>query len=219
MKWSDRIEALERSEKYRKDYEEYEKWRIEHGIDEIVVHDAFEQKMSIKAKALCDKYHLSYPIHPDWTLIYNTDGDIVGSMGKEMKTPAIKINLTKLGNNNSYGHVLQDDQFITVQLTIDTSKTQQQIEDEFKTLYQHWIAQGSGRKRSPRTNMTYQGKEIDHWLIFDMMKEKKNKSRVMKDLFGIVENPTYDKEARARYNQIERYYDKACRLMREFDSK
>jgi hypothetical protein len=219
MKWNDRMEALKRSEQYRKDYEEYEKWGIEKGINEAIVVDAFEQKMSGKTKILCAKYHIPFPIDPDRTEIYDPNWKVIGSMKEEMKTPAVKVNRARLGESEKYSHSLWDGQFVTMQLTIDTSKTQQDIEDEFRVLYQYLLTQGPGKKRSPRTGVTYQGKEIDHWLVFDMMKEKKNKSRVMKELFGITENPTYDKESRARYNQVDRYYKKALRLLQDFESK
>jgi hypothetical protein len=219
MKWKDRIEALKRSEKYRKDYEEYEKWRIEHDTTEYGVLDTFEQKMSDKAEALCEKYRIPFPIPPKDTMIFGPNEEVLGGIEERTKTPAIRVRRRKLGNNEGYGHVTQEGQFITVQITIDTSKTQEQVEYEFKTLYKHLLSQGSGRKRRPRTSLTYQGKEIDHWFVFDKMTEKKNLSSVMKEFFSITKNPTYNKEAKARYEQVRRYYQKALNLMREFEGK
>jgi len=220
MRWNDRVEALKRSEKYRKDFEEYEAWRIQQGIDECVVVDAFEQKMSEKAKALCNKYHLPFPLHPEKTMIHDFDGNVVGYMEKDGKAPAIKIDFARLEKRKGRSPVAWDNDFLTIQLRIDTSQTQKQIVDEFSARYEHLLLQKLGKKkRSSRTSLTYQGKEIDHWLVFDMMKEKKNLAKVMKEFFGITKNPTYDKEAKARYEPVRRFYQKALNLMAEFEGK
>ncbi len=218
MRWNDRIEALKRSEKYRKDFEEYEAWRIEQGIDEIVVVDAFEQKMSEKAKDLCNKYRIPFPIHPERTMIHDFDGNVVGYMKKDDKAPATKIDFARLGKRKGYSGVAWDNDFLTIQLRIDTSKTQKQIVDEFSALYEYLLLIKFGKKkRSSKTSLTYQDKEIDHWVVFDMMRQKNNLSKVMKELFGITENPTYNRKAMSLYKQVQRRYNKALRLMSEFE--
>lgn len=219
MKWGDRIEALKRSKKYRKDYKEYEADRIKQGFNEYGSIDIFEQQMSEKARSLCDKYHIPYPINPKETAIHDPSGKVVGQVGVDDNTPAIRVNRARLGEDTTYGHVKQDGKFITIQITIDTSKTQEQIEDEFKNLYKHLFTQGPKKERSPRTYLRYQGKKIDHWLVYDMVEKGESPSSIMKKFFGVTEKPSLDEKAMARYKQIKRYYDKAVSLIGEFEGE
>ena len=72
--------------------------------------------------------------------------------------------------------------------------------DQLKKLLKSKRVKTRGRKRETTVNP---------WNAYDMYDKKNmNLLQIAKKLFKIKKNPTYDKEAKSRYQQVERAYKK-----------
>jgi hypothetical protein len=98
-----------------------------------------------------------------------------------------------------------DERYLLVR--IDLMANGKDIIRELKTCLEAERLSGKNKGRKRDTT-------VDPWRVYDMHhREKKNFLRITKKLFEIQKNPTYDPQAKSRYNQVERAYRKAERMI------
>ncbi len=205
LSFRDQINALRRSEKYRRDYEDYQKYCRDNEIEDGYLHDWLcptpLSNLSKGAQDLCKKYGFPFPVDPEGTVTSLPEG-IVFSIEDHIDQLAVRPLPLKKGTT-VFG--LEDGQHLNV--SIDMARTEDEITQEIKRLHKHYNPKVKG---SLRQRVTTQ----DPWFIYDQVeKEGKNFSMIAKELSGIDANPTYDERIDAVRKQVANAYNKAKRMI------
>jgi|Deesub1362A_J573_1020465.scaffolds.fasta_scaffold00319_14 hypothetical protein len=205
MKYEDRIQALKRSSKYRKDYKKYEDYLKKKGIIDYSLIDIITPifKLSSEGHKLCKKYKILYPFNPDNPPKNGTDT-------AKISMPAVFPLPLRVKRSGEHFFGLEDARFLNVK--IDISRTLSDIQKDIKTLYHSYSKQIKVPKRNRDLDLP-KGKTI--WDIYDMRKQGKTILQITKDIFRITESPSNDAIAKSKYRIIERAYNKAKKLIKE----
>ncbi|MBN2282745.1 MAG: hypothetical protein JXO48_02535 [Deltaproteobacteria bacterium] len=207
----DKLQALKRSEKYRKDYDEYlsKKTGDDALVGSLLDHSI---KLSKAGRTLCDKYGLRFPINPDTPI----DGDNfpiecfpeIDSLITYLDPPEKwhETLSTSVDNDNLYTHINGK-----LVLMVDTSRSYGELLEAFKLLLKRWGQESSSRVKTS---------SIDIWHVYDEVeKNHRNQLQVMRKLFDITRLPAYDGKADAYYKQVRKAYEKAKKIIEFVENK
>lgn len=201
LTFKDRIKALRRSKKYRQDFETYQKYCLDNDITDGLLLDWLcptpLSSLSKAAQDLCKKYELPFPVNPEG-VITDLANEILLPIESNMEQLAVRPIPLEEGKT-VFG--LEDKRYLNV--SIDMTRTENEITQDIKRLYDHYSPQ---IKRNHRQGSTIQ----DPWYIYDQVeREGKNFSMIAKELSGIDENPTYNETVDAVRQQVREAYRKA----------
>lgn len=212
MKIEDRIQALKRSTKYRKDYKKYDEYRRKNNIVDSFLLDNFAPlcRISEEGQKLCAKYKIPFPFNPDGE-VEVLPGSQTIPLERGISVPSVlpmPIRKTKDGKQ-VFG--LFDKRYLNI--SIDMTRLKKEIFQDIEKLCQYYKTQIDDKKRNKSAS-------LNCWDIYDKVKGQKSKSvlLVAKGFYGFTKNPAYCEEAMNCYKLVKRAYEKAERLMREFES-
>jgi hypothetical protein len=200
----DKVQALKHSKQYGEDYRKYEQekekedWFADDG-------ESYFIRLSEAGKKLCKKYNLLYPINPF------TPADEIET--NYVHHPVTFLDQPKLWNEviGSRFDSAPEQGVIThingkLVLMIDTELPRPQIEKAFKKYLDRYTKKSGERLRDG---------VADIWQVYRKKEFKgKNLLQITKELFNIVENPTYSPKGKALYNQVTRAYNKAKEIIK-----
>lgn len=215
MKIEDRIQALKLSAKYHKDYEEYAEYREKNKIVDtccINLNRFFPvYTISREGQKLCRKYKIPYPFNPCFEIAVLPGNQII-PLERGITFPSvlpIQLRKTKEGKQ-VFG--LIDNQYLNV--TIDLTRPADDIHQDIKRLCQHYKTMIVGRKRNKDS-------DIDHWEIYRFVEDQRRTGeenfQTIVDCFYEKRKLSYHIEQKSFYMLVRRAYEKAKRLMDEFE--
>jgi len=209
LTFKDRVEALRRSERYRRDFEIYRQYCLDNSVTDGCLLDWLcptpLTNLSKGAQDLCEKYGLPFPINPTGMATRLPD-ETHQPIKDTIEWPA--VNPLPLEKGKSvFG--LEGGRYLNV--SIDIERTEGEITQAIKKLYKHYSAQVKGNQRHGNT-------ELDPWDIYDQVEiEGKNVLQIAKEIMGINENPAYNSVIDAARKRVEAAYDKAKAILEAFE--
>ncbi len=244
----DRLQAIKHSTKYKDDYLTYVRLRgAEDGIYVGQASD-YHIKLSEAGRVLCEKWNIQMPIPPigleaerdippgeplKWETIYpipvdsKSDSSISPESSEEEDLEWEKYlalapvsHLDPPKNWKSYkGNFFQSADNINkithvngkLALLVDTRFSLPQVMKAVEDFVRPWITEYNSRVKNNK---------LDPWLIYRLhAMEGKNFLQIVRDLFGIEENPTYNEEADRYRALVSRAYDKADRIISHIEKE
>lgn len=215
MKLEDRIQALKRSSKYRKDYEIYDEYRHENGIIDSCILDKITPifHISPKGKKLCDKYKIHFPFDPDGEIEFLPGSQIIPvsqiNMPSVLPLPIKKIK----SGENIFG--LKERRFLCV--SIDMTQDKETIIKELSELYAKYSQQAKMGRRRRDTTIVYMKKFLSHWDVYDKFESNQSYHQIAEELLGRGIVPSKDREGKSYIDRIRLAHKKALRQIEEVE--
>jgi hypothetical protein len=218
----DRVQALIRNPKYLEDYNEYSKLEMFKDQNYFQKRDNLLKKWELNSPVNPEEYrdkktsehfnvfsNNSYNNYPVRFLPFKKE-----LMNKEEIAEALKRFKHK---SSSTGKVqgektvyLRDKRFLRVEIDLTFGRDDIKSDvDEIVRSFQTILRKDTGRNTET---------VLSPWEIYNMH-EKKNTSQIAKELSGIYKNPSDDEIVMAKYNQIKRAKNKACKMIEEVGTK
>jgi len=201
----DRTQAIKRSKIYKQDYADYMK-TIDYEQDAHVgskdCPSNYHVRLSRVGKKLCEKWDLVFPVNPHLPEEQNDLNAVIALLDPPEKWEMTKSNV--VGNQKQITHVNGK-----LVIMIDKNFTHKQIEEAFKKHIKYWIKEGCERERE---------NALDIWEIYDAHHcDEKSLFEVTRDTFNIEATkdnlPAANDNVKAQYAQVQRHYDKACKII------
>ena len=214
MKFEDRIQALKRSLKYRRDYKKYDEYREKHGIEDIYLMNSIAplRNVSPRGQKLCQKYDIPNPFNPDEDFQVLPGNQII-PLAKGIKIPAVLSVPLKKKKTGEQVFGLKDVRYLRAD--IDITRNLKDIKKSISDLYHYYSKQIKEDKRNTVIDLP---KGITIWNVYDM-KHSHNKTtiQIVKDVFKIKDSPSYNKVAKSKRSKIDRAIKKAKDLIHEIE--
>ena len=217
MKLEDRIQALKRSDRYRKDYKKYDEYRRKHRIIDSCIIDGFTATFTVspEGKKLCRRYKIPYPFDPDQDIAV-LPGNQFLPLEKGMKIPSIfpiPLKITKQGEQ-TFG--LEHGKYLHVAIDIDQNLDT--LKKDLQRLREIYSRKQQQDERDRDTALENNGKSLTIWEIYDKVhKDKKAKVQITREFFDVQGSPGYEFN-QSLYKQVKEAYNKAAKLIESVNS-
>lgn len=217
MNLDDRIQALMRSKKYKKDFEKYIEQCRKKGIaDKCIVSGshALIFPLSDEAKKLCKRYEIPYPVSPE-------PPEVLPKTSGEKAThfplpPVVQVPRIEKGKP-LWG--LEDGRYFTVK--IDFVQTLEGIRKVIDELYAYYSPRAKADERDRESIIEDEPKALTHWQVYDVVERGKMEGKsilsITKEFVGINESPSNNPRVKTYYERIRNAYRKAEKQIREVE--
>ena len=243
IKLSDRIQALKRLERYKKDYKKYDEYRKKHGIVDSCIIDNFIviPKVSPEGKKFCQKYKILYPFDPDQDIAVLPGSQfmplekglhipsifpISSKIPKKKDVLGLKQGLMKSSNFPISLRIEKEEDIFRLEhgkylhVAIDIDQKMATLTKDLRRLRRIYSrkVQEDERNRDSVVKNENNGASITMWDIYKMVhKEGKNLVQITREFFGVQGSPGYDFDEKF-YKKINRAYQIAVKKIASFNA-
>lgn len=198
----DRTQAIKRSKIYKQDYANYMK-TVDYAQQDVHIGspENYHVRLTLAGKKLRERWNLQFPVNPHLPDAQDALNAVISLLDPPEKWKMFTAN--EIGNQKQITQVNGK-----LVLMIDANFTHKQIEEAFKKYIKYWIKERGGRERE---------NALDIWEIYDAYCDKKSLIEVTRDTFNIKATkdnlPVANDNVKAQYAQVQRHYDKACKII------
>lgn len=163
----DKLQAIKRSKKYRKDYFEYDKERELTGVNDFFMYgEKTGEKacvLSESGKRLCEKWRIRFPVNPETKYVTGEEACVhspVTYLDPPEQWKRIVLRAGKDGRKENITHVNSK-----LVLMIDTGYSADQIKTEIDKILSYWVRKTKNRAKP--------SKAVDIWWVYDEVEKGK----------------------------------------------
>jgi hypothetical protein len=209
----DKVHALKRSEKYRKDYQRYSEERNHKRESDFFISGGIEGEkarvLSVRGEELCKKWHIRSPINPD---VPYTPGEeaCVHAPVTYLDPPARWKRIVSNDGKDGYKECITHINGKLV-LMIDSAYSADQIKAEISRILSVWTRATNDRAKKSKP---------DIWKIYDVILAGKTICEVAK--IDVIKNTPKGCKPIVSETDIKRIqtsYGKACRIIAAVEGK